>query len=217
MPIYNTTRDKNPRKPKGCTMTDDVLSYNDFIKKSGGIFLHPDVQQRILMIMGDKKNPKLELTKSEETKIAQNYRKMYITLATIRWCKGESLGVARQHAMAQMNTFVKSKVDIAHPMNKYLMTINNQIIRTISQLNMTDENSDKKINMNPELATKWSVEATKIFQQNMHELNEMYQKYMPVKDVKQQPVNVKFKTANRRVVDMLNHMLAQQQNHQRAA
>lgn len=206
-----------PAQPRGCIMADNVLNYNEFIKsvKPGEIFSHPDIQQRILMIMGEKKDKKLELEKTEENKIAKNYQKMYMALATIRWCRGQTLGVARQHALQQMNSYVKTKTNIAHPMNKYLIGINGQINREVSYRNMTDEHSDKKIDMNSTLAKKWSMESTKIFQDCMRELNEMYKKYMPQKDKTQQPAPVKFQIAQRNMQKMLVQIVMQQ--NQRAA
>ena len=183
----------------------------------GEIFSHPDIQQRMLMIMGEDKNQKLELDKTEENKIAQNYQKMFFALAVIRWCKGEKLGVARQHALEQMNSYVKTKINIAHPMNKYLIAINSQIHREVSYRNMTDKHSDKNIEMNSELAKKWTSEATKIFQQCMQNMNEMYQKYMPEKDKKQLPANMKFKVAQHRMQQMLQQIIAEQKSLQRAA
>ena len=198
-------------------MADNVLNYNEFIKsvKPGEIFSHPDIQQRILMIMGDNKNQKLELEKTEENKIAKNYQKMYMALATIRWCRGQTLGVARQHALQQMNSYVKTKTNIAHPMNKYLIGINGQINREVSYHNMTDEHANEKIDMNSTLAKKWSMESTKIFQDCMRELNEMYKKYMPQKDKTQQPAPVKFQIAQRNMQKMLVQIVMQQ--NQRAA
>ena len=200
-------------------MMDNVLNYADFIKSQNkeGIFSHPDVQQRMLMIMGEEKNQKLELSKEEEKKIVQIYATMFFALVVMRWCRGETLGVARQKSLEQMNSFVKSKVNVAHPMNKYLMTINNQYHRFISQLNMTDKNSDKKIEVSSELATKWSMEATKQFKESLKLLNKMYAKYMPEKDVKKQPANVKFNLAQKRAQQMMQQLLLQQRINQRAA
>ncbi|MFQ6703993.1 MAG: hypothetical protein ACLRFP_02850 [Alphaproteobacteria bacterium] len=200
-------------------MMDNVLNYNDFIKSANQnkILSHPDIQQRMLMLMGENKDQKLELTKDEENKIAQNYQKMYFALATIRWCNGEKLGIARQHALEQMNSYVKTKTNIAHPMNKYLVAINSQINREVSYHNMTDKHSDKTINMNSELAKKWSTESAKIFQQCMKNMNEMYKKYMPEKNNKQTPATVKFQLAQHRTQQMLQQIILEQQRRQRAA
>lgn len=201
-----------PRKPKEFAMMNNVLNYADFIKSQNkkNIFSHPDVQQRILMMMGEEKNRKLELDHKEENKIAKDYSKMYFALATIRWCRGESLGMARQKSLEQMNSFVQSKKNVAHPMNKYLMAINNQMHREVAQLNMTDENSDKKIEIHSDLVQKWAKEATEVFQQCLKELNDMYKKYMPEKDIKQQPATIKFELAQKKTQQMMQQLLAQQ-------
>ena len=198
-------------------MTNDILNYSDFIKSQNqkGIFAHPDVQQRMLMMMGEEKNQKLELTKQEEKDIAKHYAIMFFSLATIRWCQGQTLGVARQKSLEQMNSFVKTKVNVEHPMNKYLMAINNQYHRFISQLNMTDEHSDKKINVMQDLTQKWSAMATKNFQESLKHLNEMYKKYMPEKDIKNKPAVVKFELAQKKAQQMMQQLLAGQ--NQRAA
>lgn len=200
-------------------MMDNILNYGDFIKSANKneIFSHPDIQQRMLMIMGNEKNKKLELDKAAENKIAKNYQKMYFALATVRWCRGETLGIARQRALEQMNSYVGTKADIAHPMNKYLIAINGQISREVSYRNMTDEHSDKKIDINSELAKKWSAESTKIFQQCMHELNELYQKYMPAKEKKEQPAMVKFNLAQHRTQQLMQQILKDMHENQRAA
>lgn len=199
-------------------MTNDVMNYFDFIKSQNkeGVLSHPDVQQRMLMMLGQEKNSKLELSKQEENKIARNYQKMFFALATIRWCNGATLGVARQKSLEQMNSFVKSKTNIAHPMNKYLMSINNQMFREISQRNMTDENSDKKINIDSALAKKWTDEATQEFQKCLKELNEMYQKYMPEKTLDNMPATKSFENAKLKARHMLQQLLIQQEA-QRAA
>ncbi len=200
-------------------MMNEVLNYVDFIKSQNrnGIFSHPDVQQRMLMMMGEEKNQKLELSKDEEKKIAQNYAVMFFALATMRWCRGETLGVARQKALEQMNSFVKNKTNVAHPMNKYLIAINNQYHRFVSQLNMTDKNSDKKIEVSSDLAAKLSEEAIKKFKEALKLLNEMYKKYMPEKDIKKQPATVKFDLAKQNAQKMLQYWMLKQKERQRAA
>lgn len=200
-------------------MMNEYFDYANFIKSQNknGVLLHPDIQQRMLMMMGNEKNKKLEISKEEEKKIAQTYLKMFFALATIRWCNGETLGIARQKSLDQMNNYVKSKTNIAHPMNKYLLAINSQIHREIAQINMTDENSNKKIEIDPELKKKWQAEATKEFQQCLKTLNEMYQKYMPEKDVKKMPATKSFETAKQRAQQLMQAMLLQQTMHQKAA
>ena len=200
-------------------MVNENINYFDFIKSQNknGIFSHPDVQQRLLMLMGNEKNKKLELSKDEENKIAQTYQKMFFALATIRWCRGETLGVARQKSLEQMNNYVKSKTNIAHPMNKYLMGINGQTNREISVMNMTDKNSDKKIEMNSVVAQKLSAEATKEFQASLKILNDMYKKYMPEKDIKKMPATKSFEIAKKNAQQMLQQIMLNQMIKQRAA
>ena len=217
--LYLFGKEWNLRKPKEFTMMNEYFDYANFIKSQNknGVLSHPDIQQRMLMMMGNEKNKKLEISKEEEKKIAQTYLKMFFALATIRWCNGETLGVARQKSLDQMNNYVKSKTNIAHPMNKYLLAINGQIHREIAQINMTDENSNKKIEIDPELKKKRQAEATKEFQQCLKTLNEMYQKYMPEKDVKKMPATKSFEAAKQRAQQLMQAMLLQQTMHQKAA
>ena len=200
-------------------MVNEYLNYSDFIKSQNkdGIFSHPDIQNALLMIMGKEKNKNLELSQDEEKKIAKNYQEMYMALAVIRWCRGEKLGVARQKSLDQMNNFVKSKTNVAHPMNKYLVGINGQMHREIAQINMMDANSDKTIKMNSDLIKKWSDEATKQFQKCLKELNDMYKKYMPEKDIKKMPASKQFDVAKQKTQQLMQQLMAQQFLRQRAA
>jgi len=202
-------------------MTNEYTNYFEFIKSQtqDGIFSHPDVQQKMLMIMGNEKNKKLELSKEEEKKIAQSYVKMHVALSAIRWCQGETLGVARQKSLEQLNSYVKSKTNIAHPMNKYLMAINAQVHREVAEINMKDSNSNKKVEMTSALKQRWIQEETKKFQQSMQVLNDMYKKYMPEKTLDKMPAAKSFETAKQKAQQMMQQILMLQinQTKQRAA
>ena len=200
-------------------MVNKVLNYSNFIQSQNmkNIFSHPDVQQKMLMMMGQSKDKKLELNPNEENQIAKNYSVMFFALATIHWCRGGTLGVARQKSLDYMDSFTKGKINIAHPMNKYLMAINNQIKREVSEINMKDENSDKQIGLSKTLKEKWIAEFTKMFQQNLTELKELYKKYTPEKDIKQQPATIQLKLARKRMEQKMLEMVASQNLNQRAA
>jgi len=143
------------------------------------ILLNPDIKQRTLMMTGESKDKKLELNKEQQKQIAIAYSKMFYALTTIHWCNGATLGTAWQKALEQMSSFVKTKSNPGHPMNKYLHALDNQYRREISERIMTSKYSDEKINMNPELAKKWSDVATKQFQSYLKTMNDMYKEYMP--------------------------------------
>lgn len=204
-------------------MTNEYMNYADFIKSQNrdGILSHPDIQQRMLMIMGNQKDKKLELSKDEITKVAQHYMKMCYALTTIRWCNGETLGVARQKSLEQMNGFVKSKKNIAHPMNKYLLSIHGRISREVAETNMTDKNSDSKLGLDTALTKKWAEQATTQFKESMKILNDIYKKYMPEKDLTKMPAAKSFQNGQQKVQDMLKQQqiikqkILQQQMEQR--
>ena len=185
----------------------------DYIKiqSNQNILLHPEIQQKTMMLIGNDKDNKMQLTKEEETQIAQHYLKMCYSLATIRWCQGEMLGVARQNALNQMDNFVKSKTNIIHPMNKYLLSIHGRVSREIAERNMTDSNSDKKVELHPTLAQKWTEQATQEFQKSLQILNEIHKKHMPEQNKEQSPTAKSFNTANGKVQQMLQQLLLQQQ------
>ena len=199
----------NPLKPKGATM----MNYVDFINSQSdeNILSHPDIQQRMIMLMGGDKDNKLELTKQEETQVAQHYLKMCYSLATIRWCRGETLGVARQKSLEQMDNFVKSKTNIANPVNKYLLSIHGRVSREFAEQNMTNPDSNENVKLHPVLAQKWSDQATKEFQKSLQILNEIHKKYMPEKNTENNPDTKSFNMAQQNVQKMLQQILLQQQ------
>ena len=205
-------------KPKGCTMTNEYMDYGEFIKSQpqNAIFKHPDVQQKMLMMMGQNTDKKLEITPAEQKKIAQCYQRMYFSIATIHWCNGETLGVARQKSLQQMNNYVKQKVNIAHPINKYLMAINGQMHREIAQMNMTDKNSDNKVEIGPELKKKWTEASTKQFHESLKTLNEIHKKYMPTQEMKKTPSVKAFDIANKKAMDLMRQMAIIQQMQRQA-
>ena len=172
-----------------------------------------EIQQKMQMLIGDDK--KSELTKQQEKEIAKNYANMFFALATIRWCNGQNLGSARQKSLEQMDNFVKSKTKVENPMNKYLSGINNQYRRFISELNMSDKNSDKKIGLNPELAKKWSENASQNFQKSLAILNDLYKKYMPNTEQKKQNNTVIFKVAHQNAEKLMQMIMKQQKMNQR--
>lgn len=181
------------------------------------ILLHPDIKQRTLMMHGETKDKKLELTKEQEKQIARNFSIMFYALTTIHWCNGATLGRAWQKALEQMSSFVKTKSNPYHPMNKYLHALDNQYRREISERIMTSEYSDLKIEMNPELAKKWSDTATKQFQSYLKQMNDMYKEYMPATDNNKQESTQPNKSANQAYKIMMQFLQQQRGEYFRAA
>lgn len=181
------------------------------------ILSHPDVKQRTLMMHGETKDKKLELTKEQEQQIARNFSIMFYELTTIHWCNGATLGRAWQKALEQMSSFVKTKSNLGHPMNKYLHALDNQYRREISERIMTSEYSDSKIEMNPELAKKWSDIATKRFQGCLKNMNDMYKEYMPIADNKKQESTQQNKSVNQAYIVMMQFLQQQRGEYSSAA
>ena len=201
----------NPIKPKGAPMNNENY-FSNFSNEQ--ILSHPDVKQRTLMMTGKSKDKTLELTKEQEKQIAIAYSKMFYALTTIHWCKGATLGTAWQKALEQMSSFVKTKSNPAHPMNKYLHALDNQYRREISERIMTSPYSNEKINMNPELAKKWSDTSTKQFQSYLKKMNDMYKEYMPQKEVNN---NQSAQETNKAYTIMMKLLQLQNEGYQHAA
>lgn len=196
----------NPMKPKGAPMNNNFY-FSDFSDEQ--ILSHPDIKQHTLMMTGQTKDKKLELTKEQEKQIAIAYSRMFYALVEIHWTGGATLGNAQQKALEQMSSFVKTKSNPEHPMNKYLHVLDNQYRREISERIMTSPYSNEKINMNPELAKKWSDIATKQFQSYLKKMNDMYQEFMPQKNNNQSAtqsdiIAQKAKTVMMKILQMQN-------------
>jgi len=150
------------------------------------ILSNPNVKQRILMINGDKKDSKLELTKEQQKQISVNFSKMFSGLVVVNWCRGLKLGVARQKALEQMSAYVKSKLNPEHPMNKYLHALDNQYRRDISEVNMEDEFADDTLPVKADWVKEWEKLATDDFNISMQKINQMYKEFMPQKTPEKQ-------------------------------
>jgi hypothetical protein len=182
------------------------------------ILLNPDVKQRILMMTGESKDKKLELTKDQEKQIARHFATMFYALTTIHWCNGATLGVAWQKALEQMSSFVKTKSNPEHPMNKYLHALDNQYRRDISERIMTSPYSDSKIEMNSERAKQWVTHETQEYKKSLQFMNDMYKQYMPEKKSDVQPKVVSFKIAQEKTYEqMLKILQINQMTNERAA
>lgn len=190
------------------------LYFTDFSDEQ--ILAHPDIKQRILMMTGQKKDKKLELTKEQEKQIAKNFNEMLVSLMTLNWCRGGTLGAAEQKALDQMSSFVKSKSNPEHPMNKYLHAMDNQCRREVSERIMTDEHSDEKIGINSELAQRWAKIATEKFKKALKNMNDMYKEFMPQKQIEDK--TKKFEKGKENTQQMLLlWQLQQQMSNGRAA
>lgn len=182
------------------------------------ILSNPDVKQHILMINGDKKDPKLELTKEQETQIAVNFGKMFSGLVVVNWCRGLNLGMAKQKALEQMSAYVKSKSNPEHPMNKYLHALDNQYRREVSENIMKSEHSDATLTVGSEWVKQWEKLATDDFNISMQQMNQMHKEFMPQKTPEKQFGAKSFEEAKDKAHQKMLLILQQQiDDKQRAA
>jgi len=172
----------------------DQLYFSNFSDEQ--ILAHPDIKQRILMMTGQVKDKKLELTKEQEKQIAHDYGVMFRSLIVINWCKGGTLGMAQQKSLEQMSSFVKTKSNPEHPMNKYLHALDNQHRREFSEYIMKNKYSEETVGINSELAQRWAKIATGNFQKAFKRMNEMYKQYMPQKQAEDKTKQVENEKQN---------------------
>lgn len=183
------------------------------------ILSNPDVKQRILMISGDKKDSKLELTQEQQKQVAVNFSKMFSGLVVINWCRGLKLGMAKQKALEQMSAYVKSKTNPEHPMNKYLHALDNQYRREVSEEIMKSEHSEEILPVNADWVKKWEKLATDDFNISMQQMNQMHKEFMPQKTPEKQFGAKSFEEAKDKAYQKMLLILQQQiqDDYQRAA
>lgn len=165
-------------KPRGCAMMNEYVNYFDFLKsqEKNNLFSNPNIKQLVNVITGNEKMKKLDFSNEKEAKVAKLYMRMYFSLVMIRWCRGETLGVARQKSLEQMDNFVKSKTNTENNVDKYLLKIKEQFHPEIARINMNDkDNSNKNINIDSGNAKKLEEVFAKEFKQCLKSLNEMSQ------------------------------------------
>ena len=212
-------------KPKEPAMTNEYIDYFDFVKSDNkkSIFSNPEIKQMIFAIAGNAKMKKIDFPDKNQEKIAKTYMRMYFSLVMVRWCRGETLGVARQKSLEQMNNYVKSKENDS--IGKDLIKMKEQFHPEFAKINMMDkQNADKNINIDSGLAKELEDGFSKEFKQSLQTLNNMSQKrtmektlekQMPEKP-KEQKIE-KFENGQQKARELLQKMLMQQMMNQRAA
>ena len=126
------------------------------------------------MITDNAKMESFNFANPEQSEIAKIYARMYFALAIVRWCRGETLGVARQKAMEQMDNFMQSKSNSKNPADKYLIEFKKQFHAHMAKINVEDTKSAKR-HIDIESAKNIQGIFAKEFQNNLKSLNEMSQ------------------------------------------
>lgn len=164
------------RKPRGCAMMNQFTNYFDFVKSNDkkSIFSNQNIKQLIMMITDNAKMESFNFANPEQSEIAKIYARMYFSLAIVRWCRGETLGVARQKAMEQMDNFMQSKSNSKNPADKYLTEFKKQFHAHMAKINVEDTKNAKR-HIDIESAKNIQGIFAKEFQNNLKSLNEMSQ------------------------------------------
>lgn len=223
------------RKPKEFAMMNEYVDYFDLLKTKdkNSIFSNPEVKQIVSAVTGNEKIKKLECANKEEEKIANLYTRMLFALIIIRCCRGETLGIARQKSLEQMDEYVQSKVNSKDSVGKYLPNIKKQLHPAIAEINMKDkDNSNKQLKIDPNLAKAIEERFSKEFQQCLKSLNDISQQ-CTLEDtlgkentqkqlVEQQKLDKQqkiagFDNANQKTQQLMQQFWMQQMMHQRAA
>lgn len=200
-------------KTKECAMTDDFASFQN----ERDILLNPDVQDKMAILMGTKKENQPELTPEQQKQITKNYIAMFFSLGVIYWCNGATLGVAWQKALEQMDSFVKTKIKVVnHPMAKYLNKLHEKHRHDTSKEIMMNPNSNMKLDLPAKVAKQWADFATKHFQENKGALNNLYQQLMPQQQMAEESKKEPFKTAQEKTLKMMQQLMLQYQIRQRS-
>jgi len=211
-------------------MTNEYISYYKFVKSNDkkSIFSNPGTEQLVNAIAGNEKMKKFNFASKEEEKVAKIYMRMFFALAVIRLCRGESLGVARQKSLEQMNEYLKTKEHSSDPTSKYLLKFKEQFHPEIAKINMKDqENSKKKLKIDAGLAKQLEQAFAKEFKQCLKSLDEMTQNHTmetalgktstEIKNTNSYPRLGHFEQAKQNTQKLLQQVLVQQIMNQRAA
>lgn len=157
-------------------MTDNNIDYFDFVKtqNKNSIFSDTNIKQLINMIAGNAKIDKTKFADEKESKIAKIYMRMYFSLVMVRWCRGETLGVARQKSLEQMDNYVKSKENNHDQIGKSLTDIKEQMHPEFAKINMIDkDNADKNLEIDETQKKKLEQDFSKEFKESLEMLNQM--------------------------------------------
>ena len=211
-------------------MTNEYISYYKFVKSNDkkSIFSNPGTEQLVNAIAGNEKMKKFNFASKEEEKVAKIYMRMFFALAVIRLCRGESLGVARQKSLEQMNEYIKTKEHSSDPTSKYLLKFKEQFHPEIAKINMKDqENSKKKLKIDAGLAKQLEQAFAKEFKQCLKALDEMSQKNTmetvlgktstEIKNANSYPRLGNFEQGKQNAQKLLQQVLVQHVMNQRAA
>ncbi len=168
-------------------------------------------QKQIIMMGGDiKKSQKKQLSPQEIDKFKKDLVGMYYGFTSINWGNGMTLGMAWQKALEQMDGFAMSKLKIInHPANEHLMKFYREFRRNTAKNIMTSKYADEKL---PERLKKSFVDyGQKRVKETKSDIDKLYQKYMPEKEIKHEQDVVKFDLAKKRTKQMTLQLLMQQQ------
>lgn len=215
------------RKPKEFAMTNNYIDYFDFVKTNdkNSIFSNPGIKQLISLVSANAKIDKSAFSNEKDATVAKLYMRMYLSLAVVRWCRGETLGVARQKSLEQMNNFVKSKENSNDPIAKNLVQMKEKFHPEFAKINMQDkENSERNIDIDAHNAKQLEQDFAKEFKQSLEMLNQMSQQNTmkktlgetATKELNQQKTE-SFTSAKQQTQLLMQQMMMQQIMRQRAA
>ena len=175
-----------------------------------------ELQQKQIMLMGGNVKQQKNLSQPEIEKLKKDFIGMYFALAAINWGHGMNLGRAWQTALEQMGAFVSAKAKITnHPVCNHLNKIYSDFRRDMSRHIMTSEYANAKLN--PEFANSFINYGTRRIQETKNSINNLYQKYMPQKQIQNPFIGHKFEIAKQNTQKIMQQMLLQQFANQRTA
>ena len=228
-PIYISEGADLEPKPKECAMINEYTNYFSFVKSpdKNSIFSNPDVEHLVNTISGNEKMKKFSFANKEEEKIAKTYMRMFFSLTIIRLCRGETLGVARQKSLEQMNNYLKTKENAPDSVSKYLLKFKEEFHQEIAKINMNDkDNAQKKLKIDATLAKQLEQTFAREFKNGLKVLDNMSQqkvmedtlgKETLEKQNENQQKSKSFEQGKQNAQQLIKQLLVQQIMNQRAA
>lgn len=158
-----------PNKTKGDTMTQTLYTEQQLAQ----------LKQNKFIMMGGITSQK-DLSMAEIKKLESDYRDMYYGLTSIHWSKGVTLGMAWQHALGQMESYIMSKAKVVNnPVFVKLLEFHKTFKKDMSKHIMKCQGRESETKLTPELRELFAKDGTEMTQKGKDALNQTYQKFMP--------------------------------------
>ena len=143
---------------------------------------------------------------ADKEQIRKAFLQIYDSLFAINLCQGGTQGHARQKALEQISAFIENKKNHTNPLNEYLIQLNSEHRKSMSEYIMKSSFSNDVFN-DDVAAKQWGKMAETELKSSLGKFNDIYRKYPAVQqdNVK----NVQSNEQQQRLIQMYLQMAQQ--------